>query len=92
MQFVPSFLPCLYTALGMAATYLVNTQTSPWYGHDMIVLVSILLLYFTVPAVTSSFYRQLHNYGHIPSKLNKPILELVIGVDVEEMSFCDYFQ
>lgn len=86
MQFLPSFLPSLCLALGMISRYLVNTKTIRWYGHDLMVLKTILLLYFTVPGVTSNFYKQLKKYGHISTKLNKPILELVI--DVEEMFFC----
>lgn len=66
----------------------MNTKTIPWYGHDLMVIKTILLLYFTVPGVTSNFYKQLKKYGHISTKLHKRVLELVIGVDVEEMFFC----
>lgn len=72
----------------MVSRYSVNAKTIPWYGCDTMIK-TVLLLYFTVPGVTSNFYKLLKKtYGHISTKLHKPILELVIGVDVEEMSFC----
>lgn len=92
MQFLPSFLPSLHIALGMVSVYLVNSKVVPRYGHNMMVLESVLVLYCTVPGATSSSYRQLQHYGHISMKLHKVVLELVIGVDVEEMSLCDQIQ